>query len=86
MERIDNTKSSFTEEHKYLLAKKRVEKIKGFYIHLAVYIGVNIFISAIIIGWAFLEPTYFSEKIGRKGKLKNRWTIINFNFENQTIT
>jgi len=49
MERIDNSKSNFTEEHKYLLAKKRVEKIKGFYIHLAVYIVVNIFISAIII-------------------------------------
>lgn len=49
MERIDNTKSSYTEEHKYLLAKKRVEKIKGFYIHFAVFIIVNIFISAIII-------------------------------------
>ncbi|MFB1040426.1 MAG: 2TM domain-containing protein, partial [Polaribacter sp.] len=49
MERIDNSKSNFTEAHKYLLAKKRVEKIKGFYIHLAVYIVVNIFISAIII-------------------------------------
>lgn len=49
MERIDNSKSSFTEGQKYLLAKKRVEKIKGFYIHLAVYIIVNIFISAIII-------------------------------------
>ncbi|MGK0414076.1 MAG: hypothetical protein ACJA1B_002296, partial [Polaribacter sp.] len=45
MERIDNSKSSFKEEHKYLLAKKRVEKIKGFYIHLVVYIIVNIFIS-----------------------------------------
>jgi hypothetical protein len=39
----------FTEENKYLLAKKRVEKIKGFYIHLAVYILVNIFISSVII-------------------------------------
>ena len=39
----------YNEEHKYLLAKKRVEKIKGFYIHLAVYVIVNIFISAIII-------------------------------------
>lgn len=39
----------FTQEHKYLLAKKRVEKIKGFYVHLAVYIIVNIFISGIIV-------------------------------------
>jgi len=45
MERIDN----YTEEHKYLLAKKRVEKIKGFYIHLAIYIIVNIFISGVVI-------------------------------------
>ncbi|TMM31440.1 2TM domain-containing protein [Polaribacter aestuariivivens] len=49
MERIDNYKSNYAEEHKYLLAKKRVEKIKGFYIHFAVYIIVNIFISTIII-------------------------------------
>ena len=39
----------FTQEHKYLLAKKRVEKIKGFYIHLAVYILVNIFVSGVIV-------------------------------------
>lgn len=39
----------FTEEHKYLLAKKRVEKIKGFYVHLAIYIIANIFISGIVI-------------------------------------
>ncbi|MDG1528523.1 MAG: 2TM domain-containing protein [Polaribacter sp.] len=34
---------------KYLKAKKRVEKIKGFYIHLIVYIVVNLFLSGIII-------------------------------------
>lgn len=34
---------------KYLRAKKRVEKIKGFYVHLIVYIIVNIFLSGIII-------------------------------------
>jgi len=39
----------YSEEQKYILAKKRVEKIKGFYVHLAVYIVVNIFISGIII-------------------------------------
>jgi len=39
----------FNEDQKYLQAKKRVEKIKGFYIHLIVYILVNIFISGIII-------------------------------------
>lgn len=51
----------FTEEQKYIKAKKKVEKIKGFYIHLAVYIGVNIFISCVIIfgfmndGYTFIE-------------------------------
>ncbi|WP_408023255.1 2TM domain-containing protein [Tenacibaculum sediminilitoris] len=39
----------YIEEHKYLLAKKRVEKIKGFYWHLVVYIIVNIFISTVIV-------------------------------------
>ena len=36
-------------EDNYLLAKKRVKKLKGFYIHFAVYIVVNTFISANII-------------------------------------
>ncbi|MDJ0646253.1 MAG: 2TM domain-containing protein [Flavobacteriaceae bacterium] len=35
----------------YLKAKKRVDEIKGFYMHLIVYILVNLFISiSIIIG------------------------------------
>jgi len=34
---------------KYLRAKKRVEKIKGFYVHLMVYFIVNTFLSGIII-------------------------------------
>lgn len=34
---------------KYLRAKKRVEKIKGFYVHLTVYIIINTFLSGIII-------------------------------------
>ena len=39
----------YTQEYKYLKVKKQVEKIKGFYWHLAAYIVVNIFISSIII-------------------------------------
>ncbi len=34
---------------KYIRAKKRVEKIKGFYIHFAVYIVVNLMLSSVII-------------------------------------
>ena len=36
-------------EDNYFRAKKRVKKLKGFYIHFAVYIVVNTFISANII-------------------------------------
>lgn len=39
----------FTEEQKYVLARKRVEKIGKFYKHLAIYIVVNMFLSAIFI-------------------------------------
>ncbi|WP_255402281.1 2TM domain-containing protein [Tenacibaculum sp. SG-28] len=39
----------FLEERKYLQAKKRVEKIKGFYWHFISYVVVNIFVSSIII-------------------------------------
>ncbi|WP_339660221.1 2TM domain-containing protein [uncultured Polaribacter sp.] len=39
----------FTQEQSYLRAKKRVKAIKGFYVHLVVFVLVNIFISGIII-------------------------------------
>ncbi len=35
------------EEERYSRAKKKVERIKGFYRHLIVYIGVNILITSI---------------------------------------
>ncbi len=37
-------KIEFTEEEKYIRAKKKVKEIKGFYIHFLIYLGVNIFI------------------------------------------
>jgi len=36
--------NSNLEEQKYIRAKKRVKSIKGFYSHLAVYLGVNLFL------------------------------------------
>ena len=36
-----------TEEIKYQKAKERVEAIKGFYIHLTVYVGVNLILFSI---------------------------------------
>ena len=55
---------NFLEEQNYIRAKKRVKAIKGFYIHLIVYILVNIFISGIIIfglmqsGYNFIETLF----------------------------
>ena len=39
----------FTKEQQYVLARKRVEKISKFYKHIASYIVVNIFLTAIFI-------------------------------------
>ncbi|MFC2002221.1 2TM domain-containing protein [Chloroflexota bacterium] len=41
--------TQMSEQEIYQLAKKRVEEKKGFYIHIAVYIPVNIFL---VIIWA----------------------------------
>ncbi len=42
--------SHMSEEEIYQVARKRVEEKKGFFVHLAVYIVVNIII---ILTWAF---------------------------------
>lgn len=39
---------NYQDEELYLRAKKRVEKIKGFYVHLVTYIAVNIFLIAMV--------------------------------------
>jgi len=36
--------TNYTEEQKYLKAKKKVKSIKGFYVHFMVYVLVNVFI------------------------------------------
>lgn len=40
---------NFINEQNYIKAKNKVKTIKGFYIHLIVYILMNIFISGVII-------------------------------------
>ena len=42
-------KSDYRREDAYIRAKKRVESIKGFYWHLAVYVVINIFIVSVIV-------------------------------------
>ncbi len=54
---------TYKKENKYLLAKKEVKKIKGFYIHLAVYLIVNtVFITnnTIDAGWEGFLGTVMS--------------------------
>lgn len=37
-------KNNYTEEQKYIRAKKKVKAIKGFYVHLTVYVVINVFL------------------------------------------
>ncbi|WP_046757046.1 2TM domain-containing protein [Kordia jejudonensis] len=50
MKRLPPSKNfkNYTEEELYLQARKKVEKIKGFYVHFAVYIVINIVLLTII--------------------------------------
>jgi hypothetical protein len=54
---------NFTEEQRYILVKKRVEKISKFYKHLAVYIVVNIFLTIIFIIGDMNDGITFNEAI-----------------------
>ena len=53
--------TQFTQEQKYILARKRVEKIAEFYKHLAVYIIVNTFLTAIFIVGDMNDGESFNE-------------------------
>ena len=50
-----------SEEQKYILARKRVEKISKFYKHLAVYVIVNSFLSAVFIAGDINDGDTFNE-------------------------
>lgn len=36
---------NYSQEQKYLKAKKRVEELKSYYLHLVIYVLINIFVS-----------------------------------------
>ncbi|MFY9241731.1 MAG: 2TM domain-containing protein [Polaribacter sp.] len=59
--------SNFLQEQNYIKAKKRVKEIKGFYIHLSVFIIINIFISGIIIFGLMSSGDSFAETITNFG-------------------
>jgi len=41
---FNSMETNYTEDQKYLRAKKKVKSIKGFYVHFMVYLLVNAFI------------------------------------------
>lgn len=50
-----------TQEQRFILAKQRVEKISKFYKHLATYVIINIFLSAIFIAGDINDGDTFYE-------------------------
>ena len=53
----------FTQEQKYVSARKRVEKVSKFYKHLVTYVVVNIFLSTIFIIGDINDGDTFNEAI-----------------------
>lgn len=49
------------QEKRFIIAKKRVEKIKKFYKHLAIYVIVNIFLTSVFIFGDMQDGDTFSE-------------------------
>lgn len=49
------------EEEKYKRAKKRIEELKGFYVHLAIYVVINTFLLVNIYIRSLGEPGDFWE-------------------------
>ena len=58
-------KPEITEEQKYVIVRKRVEKISKFYKHLAVYVLVNTFLSIIFIVGDINDGMTFSDSFFR---------------------
>lgn len=58
-------KTNIKEQQQFILAKKRVEKIKKFYKHFLIYIAVNTFLSAIFIVGDMNDGRTFSDSFFR---------------------
>jgi hypothetical protein len=55
--------TDFTKEQRYILVKKRVEKVSKFYKHLAVYVVVNIFLTSVFIVGDLNDGDTFKEAV-----------------------
>ena len=68
----------FTQDQKYILVRKRVEKISKFYKHVAIYFLVNIFLTAIFIAGDINNGAAFSEVLfdNRNYKIWMYWGIL----------
>ena len=60
----------FNQEQKYLLAKKKVERISKFYKHLSVYLAVNILLSGLFIYGDIKDGDTFEEAFFNLGNFK----------------
>jgi len=60
------------QEHGYLKAKKRVKKIKSFYVHFFIYLTVNILLSGIIAFGLISSGDTFSDAFSNFG-LYSTW-------------
>ncbi|NCT09234.1 MAG: 2TM domain-containing protein [Flavobacteriia bacterium] len=58
---------NYSTEQSYLRAKKRVKEIKGFYIHLVVFIVINLFISGTAIYGNLKSGDSFVEAVSEFG-------------------
>ena len=56
-------RQKITDGQQYILVRKRVEKISKFYKHLATYVIVNIFLSAVFIVGDINDGDTFNEAI-----------------------
>lgn len=63
-------KSDYSNEQRYLQAKKKVEKLSKFYKHLSVYLVVNIILSTVFIIGDIKEGDTFNEAFFNSGNFK----------------
>ena len=75
------------QETRYQNAKKRVKALKGFYVHLTVYVVVNLFLFALnmltspghlwfywpLMGWGIATAVHALRVFGSGGRLGAEW-------------